>query len=154
MDIEVKGLRSLQGRDGDMFTATLWLDGKKAGEVSNDGNGGCNFYHFVTPAIRDAFYAHIMQMPPYPVEDDAPDWVRELYPNGEKSEHESSQADLVVEKIIEQQQKDKQRKTAVLFKVKGKTPYAEYMRISTKNHTREQVLAHLRGKYGERLVVV
>jgi len=44
--------------EGGAFGANLYLDGKKAAHVENDGRGGCNRYHFDTRANRDAFFAY------------------------------------------------------------------------------------------------
>jgi hypothetical protein len=34
------------------FTATLYMNGKRLGEVRNDGQGGCNYYDFNTKEIK------------------------------------------------------------------------------------------------------
>ena len=46
MNIELKGLKHLasMSEETPCFTATVWIDGKKAGSVKNSGHGGCNFY--------------------------------------------------------------------------------------------------------------
>jgi hypothetical protein len=38
------------------FTATIYLDGERAGEVSNHGRGGANRYHFADNDRRTAFF--------------------------------------------------------------------------------------------------
>jgi hypothetical protein len=40
------------------FTATIYLDGKRAGQASNTGQGGPNRYDFADPHKRDAFFAY------------------------------------------------------------------------------------------------
>jgi hypothetical protein len=42
----------------DCFTASLYLDGKRIGTAENSGHGGCDFYHFTTPANKAAFEAY------------------------------------------------------------------------------------------------
>lgn len=44
------------------FEATIYLDGKKAGQVRNDGQGGCNFYY--PHSIEEAINAHAVTLPP------------------------------------------------------------------------------------------
>jgi hypothetical protein len=44
------------------FEATIYLDGKKAGQVRNDGQGGCNFYYPHT--IEEAINAYAVTLPP------------------------------------------------------------------------------------------
>lgn len=44
--------------EGGAFAASVYLDGKKAGHVENDGRGGCNRYDFDSRPKRDAFFAY------------------------------------------------------------------------------------------------
>jgi hypothetical protein len=44
------------------FAADLWIDGKKAGEVRNDGHGGCNAYH--PWALAGQIDAYAKTLPP------------------------------------------------------------------------------------------
>lgn len=47
MKIELKNIKEVKSlsEETPCFTATVYIDGKKAGEVSNRGQGGCNDYH-------------------------------------------------------------------------------------------------------------
>jgi len=45
------------------FSATVSIDGLKAGTVENDGHGGSNNYH--PHALRDTLDAHGATLPPY-----------------------------------------------------------------------------------------
>jgi len=47
------------------FTANIMLDGKKVGDVSNDGHGGCDLPRFNTPAEREAYKAAADALPDY-----------------------------------------------------------------------------------------
>lgn len=40
--LELKGFQRVPGRETDAFHANVYVDGKKVGAVSNDGNGGCH----------------------------------------------------------------------------------------------------------------
>lgn len=47
MDIQLKNVKhaAFASEETDCFTATVYIDGKKSGEVSNEGYGGSNSYH-------------------------------------------------------------------------------------------------------------
>ena len=58
-------------RETTAFNAELWIDGKLAAHVENDGHGGCNFIRYVDrnhgkSAFEDAFNAWTKAMPPVP----------------------------------------------------------------------------------------
>jgi len=44
--------------ESEAFSATVYLDGKRAGRVTNHGNGGCNLYDFDSREQRDTFMAY------------------------------------------------------------------------------------------------
>ena len=44
MDLELKGLKTMQGHDGLIFQCSVYIEGKRRFVASNDGNGGCNLY--------------------------------------------------------------------------------------------------------------
>lgn len=47
MKIELKNIQAIRAmsEETECFHATVWIDGIKAGEASNDGHGACNMYH-------------------------------------------------------------------------------------------------------------
>jgi len=47
MKIELKNVKHSEfaSRETDCFQASVYIDGKKAGTVGNDGQGGCNHYN-------------------------------------------------------------------------------------------------------------
>ena len=47
------------------FQATILLDGKKVGTVSNDGHGGCDRLFFSDKAARALFTEEAAKLPPY-----------------------------------------------------------------------------------------
>lgn len=55
MQIEIKDFTNRPGNETDAFSYTLYLDGTKAANVSNDGWGGCNIYHWFEPTLRAPF---------------------------------------------------------------------------------------------------
>ncbi len=50
--LELRAIKRMQGRDGEAFNATLYVDGVKAAYVHNDGNGGCNSYDWLSHDTR------------------------------------------------------------------------------------------------------
>lgn len=40
MGVELKGVKNFRGMDFDGYAATVYVDGKKQGDIINDGNGG------------------------------------------------------------------------------------------------------------------
>jgi len=65
MHIELKNIKEMKSlsEETPCFTATVYIDGKKAGEVSNHGQGACNDYHPRTLYAR--LQAHADTLPTY-----------------------------------------------------------------------------------------
>jgi hypothetical protein len=68
MKVELKNLKSYSGlsRETAAFTAALYIDGKRAADLRNDGNGGCNEMHFDDRALEQKFYDYCKSLPPVP----------------------------------------------------------------------------------------
>lgn len=66
MKIELKNYRPAHqlSRETTAFTASIWIDGKRAGTVSNDGHGGCNLYHFDDRTLEQEFHDYCKSLPP------------------------------------------------------------------------------------------
>jgi hypothetical protein len=56
MKIELKSLKTLTGDETVCFEAWIYIDGKKAAWVSNDGHGGCNLYRFMDRELEKKFH--------------------------------------------------------------------------------------------------
>ena len=54
------------------FTASLWINGKKAADLKNDGQGGPNFMWFTDRELEKAFDAYCESLPPEPQTDEWP----------------------------------------------------------------------------------
>jgi hypothetical protein len=54
--VEIKNLKLAGGEETPRFEASLYIDGKKAGIVSNGGNGGCHDIWINEPELRKKFY--------------------------------------------------------------------------------------------------
>ena len=75
MNAELRKLKTFQelSRETDAFSAELWIDGKIAAYVENDGGGGSHMIRYVDrshgkSAFEDAFNAWTKAMPPIPDE--------------------------------------------------------------------------------------
>jgi len=63
MEIELKNIKYVAAlsEETHCFTASLYIDGKKRGEVSNRGHGGCNEY--TDPTAEDEINAYAKTLP-------------------------------------------------------------------------------------------
>ena len=52
MKAEFKNVKTMDGMEGVAFSASLYVDGKKAGNVIDDGNGGMVSVHITDPDAR------------------------------------------------------------------------------------------------------
>lgn len=68
MNIQLKNIshNSRLSEETEAFTATMFIDGKKAAEVSNHGTGGSNNFHWYDHDARKQFDAFIAAQPPIP----------------------------------------------------------------------------------------
>ena len=77
MEAELRKLKTFKAlsRETDAFSAELWIDGKLAAHVTNDGGGGSHMIRYVDrnhgrSAYETAFNAWTEAMPPTPADDD------------------------------------------------------------------------------------
>jgi hypothetical protein len=68
MKVELKNLKlaEFSSQETACFQATLYINGKKAAIVSNDGQGGCNRYDFNDRQLQCQFHAYCKTLPPLP----------------------------------------------------------------------------------------
>ena len=70
MKIEVKNVKKMDGHEGLIFSADVFIEGKNVGRVLNDGNGGetdLEFYHMKDSPLRklcDAAFEWAASLPP------------------------------------------------------------------------------------------
>jgi len=64
MFIELKNVKhaAFASHETNCFEATVYIDGKRAGTVSNEGYGGCNSYH--PQELEDRLNAYAKTLPP------------------------------------------------------------------------------------------
>jgi hypothetical protein len=70
--VELKGVKiaSNMSEETVAFTGSLYINGKKAADLKNDGNGGANFAWFNDRELEKAFDAYCESLPAVPQTDD------------------------------------------------------------------------------------
>jgi hypothetical protein len=65
MKIELKNIKVHErlSEETACFSATIYVDGKKAGEVTNRGCGGCNEYYWIDQKVGAAVDAYCKSLP-------------------------------------------------------------------------------------------
>lgn len=154
--LTVKSLKSCLGNEGYAYSATLYFDGKRVGEVRDDGNGGEPFVHFFKKVggkiVRDEeakkrVLAYVEEQPevdmgPHPA-DRSKTWM--LKPDL------SWVVGQVVDQALEEAQFKKWCRTKVCFRLKGDEEGT--WRTIKANFKKEgaRVKAHLVKEYGDRI---
>ena len=124
MEAELRKVKIYQGmsRETTAFNAELWLDGKLAAHVENDGHGGNNFLRYVDQMhgkspFREAFDAWVEAMPPVPVDE----WAKERDFGPMKMDAELW-VGLEVERHLEEQQYKRKCARNTLFRLASDGP--------------------------------
>jgi hypothetical protein len=123
------------------FRATIYVDGRRAGEVSNGGHGGPNEYHFADRDLERRFEAFCQSQPPLPPHPDYPElgglpMSTDLY------------LSLLLEQYEERKELERACKGKTAYRLKGDKPGTFW---SLKAPYSARVAAHLRDKHGDRL---
>ena len=147
MRVELKNVKLHQDMSEETacFSATLWIDGKKAATVSNHGTGGCNNFHFPFSdhKVEEAFNAYCASLPPLP---------GTKYDDGFEAPPLKMDADLYVSQLLEQWETRKwlksQCRNKTLFRLKGDK--AENWRIA-KNKFNSDVKAAIIKHFGDKV---
>lgn len=63
MKLEVRNVKMLETHRGVAFTCTLYVDGKKAASVSQEGCGGSNDYRWVDAELAKRVHAYAQTLP-------------------------------------------------------------------------------------------
>lgn len=68
MQIELRRFKAYHARSEETlnFTADIYVDGKRAGTVDNDGRGGCCSIYFLDFATGERVQKHVEALPPEP----------------------------------------------------------------------------------------
>lgn len=94
MKVELKNIKiaTTLSEETLAFTATLYLDGKKAAEVSNRGCGGSNMYHFYDRSLEQPFFDFCKAQPKIKWEHGELDCNEDLYLDTFLTEHQNKAA--------------------------------------------------------------
>jgi len=73
MNLELKNIKysDFASEETNCYQASLYLDGKKIAVVSNDGRGGCDYFHKeegVSPTIKREIHEYFKTLPNIPCE--------------------------------------------------------------------------------------
>ena len=97
MKLTVAKVKSFIGNEGYGFNADLLADGKKVAFVMDAAWGGEYEFDWVNPEAQAQVEAYVKSLPITPVKPDAPQWERDLYPNGHEPHLDSIVGTLVDE---------------------------------------------------------
>jgi len=146
MKVELKSVKVNQRMSEETlcFSATIYVDGKKVGEVLNRGCGGCNDYHF------DGLRPNQMRDPDgiyQKLDAHAKEWCDKHDPTI-KFEHLDCFIMDMVDKIEDKKWFKRRCKSTTLFRLKD-TPKDEWRTINRPFDA--AIKAHLVEKFGEQL---
>ena len=156
MELTIKNYKSCRGDEGDAFSCTLYIDGKRAALVRYDGNGGEFEFDFTVAGkghgpwrgpLFDKFKAYVDGLPE--VESSMVD------PRTGETWSYKPNMDMVVEQAIrlmlENRQLKRWCKNQVLFRVKGDEEGSWRTLQASWAEKGDKVRAHLAKKYGDEL---
>ena len=145
MKITLKGIKTFTGMEGEGFSATLYVDGKKAGDVFDDARGGEMTYR-VPDSVFERLLAHAAK-----VKDDDDESDSKLSPETmAKLKLDCLMAGLV-DDIMEERQIKRWCSKSTVFLLKGDEE-GRYRTIKAKYEPK--VAKHVREKYGDKLVEI
>jgi len=152
MKIEVKNVKMHRdmSEETECFSCTIYVDGKKAGEASNRGGGGCKEYHFADRKVEQSVHDYNDTLPEIPLPADAEDWAKSIYPM-------KQDLDWFVGELVQDAEADKRlrrlAKKKTLFRIEGETyAYGEWLIL---NHPYEDGVGEwLKDKYAGKQVEI
>jgi len=126
------------------FTATLYIDGKKAADVKNEGRGGDNHPRFLDREVEKEFHEFCKSLPPRDYGMDADGAFNETYPMN----YDSVIGDLLTEWIENDDWKKACRK-GLVFRLKNDN--GDQYR-TTKGKYSPELASAIRERYGDDLI--
>jgi hypothetical protein len=154
MNLTLKNIKTFNGNEGPGFSATLHIDGRKAGDVVDDANGGEYRYH-VSRDDHAALLAYAASLPVDKEDSDLSPAIRA-----------GCNLDSLVAKIVDEAEMDKSMKrrcsSSVCFRLKGSEPCA-FMQVSPKGGKKaitnwdawvEKTVAEVHKRHGDKIEVV
>lgn len=153
--IEIKNFKQCIGREGYAWSCSLYINGKRAAVVSNDGNGGSNFYDFDEKSrdLEKPFLRKMCKMPA----------VAEFLAESEGRHYTPGFAaidwtlvdigfDSLIDAAEEKAWIKKQLRTKVLYRAPGR-PYKDGAWSSIQHFGyRNRARAMLTAKYGSEII--
>lgn len=125
------------------FSATVYIDGKKAFEASNRGQGGCNDYHAFGPDFSAGNKTIAA----------AEAWATAQPPISAYGMELPMDLDLYIGELIAAHQIEKDLKRALGAKVLFKVGDAPIREIKIKPHPLDKVKAFIRGKHANAVIL-
>jgi len=124
MKIELKNIKHAEfaSRETHCFTASVYIDGKRSGTVSNDGHGGCNGYEPRSLALVINDYAKTLPPLPSPFAD---------YDEPIEQSEDTLIGELVNQYVIKKQEKQ-WCKNATLVRFEGEEYHDSWRRFKVK----------------------
>lgn len=110
MKIELKNVKysAFASEETYCFTASVYVDGKRAGEVSNAGQGGCNNYH--PRELEETLNQHAATLPPLELD----------------GQSLTQDADLLIGNLMDQWLSEQERKRMCRNKTLARLPKETY----------------------------
>lgn len=139
MKIELKNVKyaAFNSQETDCFEATIYLDGKRACRVSNEGHGGPHLFESL--AVQQQIDAYAKTLPEID--------VSYLYSDG--AHHTMAQdAELLISGLVERWLQKKQCANKVMYRAPGQT-YGEDQWHVVKGNFTPEIRASLVAKHGE-----
>jgi hypothetical protein len=113
----IKNLRTMQGHDGEAFSATLYRDGTKVAVITQEGHGGMTDVDFIVGENRAARDQHAGQFAAWVRANCAGHWIAQYV----DAEHGDGPVSLGAEMLVEREQERRtlarHAKTKVLFRL-------------------------------------
>jgi len=110
MKVEIKNVKysKFASQETNCFEATVYIDGKKEGMVSNSGQGGCNMYHPSSLGTRLDEYARTL-----------PDIDVSHFHNDGGVHTMKQSADTVIDDLLEKALQKKRYAKKTLYRIPG-----------------------------------
>lgn len=146
--ISIKNLKVAQfaSQETLCFEASVYFDGKRVGQVYNEGHGGCDGEHIENAEKWAQMQEFIATLPPHVYDASKFTGDPEAKPVELTTDLEMIVGELVQAKEDEKEAK-KMTRNRVSWIAAGETFNGRYDYISTKNHTEAELIAHVKEKH-------
>lgn len=142
MKLTVKNLKTLNTRDGQAFTCTLYVDGKKAALVEQGGHGGPNNYRWLQPLSDEP---KVTVEGTWGVPKSVADWVAAQPPQDFHGQPLKPDLDMLVGDVIEDMQTRKRCLKHLCFRKAGAPKNGDFYQLNQPYS--DKTAAWVRNKY-------